>query len=57
MQQPRESYICALCGRHGNRGFLKLEDQSRVCRSSKACERRIRATGQVGVGAMRSYAR
>jgi hypothetical protein len=48
---------CALCERQGTRGFMPSPGGGWVCRSIAACDRRIRGTGQTGVGAMRNYAR
>ncbi len=47
---------CAQCGREGSRGFMVIAGRW-ICQSSAACERMVRGTAQVGVGAMRSYVR
>lgn len=51
-------HTCSLCGRKGARGFVPaVKPGEWICRSDAACERRVRGTGQVGVGVMRSYVR
>lgn len=49
--------VCAHCRREGIRGFVPSHRGSWVCKSGRACERRIRTTGENGIGVMRSYVR
>jgi hypothetical protein len=49
---------CVLCGRTGTHNFVPAVTQGEWrCQSGAACERRIRGTGQTGVGTMRNYVR
>ncbi len=59
-RDPVAKRCCVLCGREGTRGFMAVGPRVLarwICQSYAACERRVRGTAQVGVGAMRSYLR
>jgi hypothetical protein len=58
--EPQDIHTCFQCGRTGKRNFIQLETDGRTfwaCESSRACQRRLRATGSPGLTQARAHRR